>query len=64
MADVGASPEDKLKQPLAFAEVVVDTDPEDPGSYVIDCFMGPHVSIENVDVKMHVVARLPREEKE
>lgn len=47
------------KKPLAAAEVVVAPDPDNPGVYSAQFFLRPHFQLEEVNVALSLVAKLP-----
>ncbi len=53
------SAEGLAKRPLAAAEVVVNEDPDNPGAYDAQFFIRPHFQLEEINVAMSLVAKLP-----
>jgi type VI secretion system protein ImpC len=55
------APELIATHPLRDGEVVVREIPENPGYYSVDLFARPHFQIEGVDVRLNLVAQMPRD---
>jgi type VI secretion system protein ImpC len=55
------APELIATHPLRDGEVTVREIPENPGYYSVDLFVRPHFQIEGVDVKLNLVAQMPRD---
>ncbi len=61
VTDSGASNKAKAERPLAMAEVKVQDDPANPGSYRAQFFLRPHFQLEKVNISLRLVSRLPRD---
>jgi type VI secretion system protein ImpC len=55
------APELIATHPLRDGEVIVKEIPENPGYYSVDLFVRPHFQIEGVDVRLNLVAQMPRD---
>jgi type VI secretion system protein ImpC len=49
----------KARKPLAAAEVVVESDPENPGYYRSRFYLRPHYQLEGLTVSLRLVSKLP-----
>lgn len=49
----------KARKPLADAEVVVESDPENPGYYRSRFYLRPHYQLEGLTVSLRLVSKLP-----
>src|SRR6185312_2069835 len=54
-----ATEEDKARQPLAAAEVVVEEVAGNPGYYTSKFFLRPHYQLEGLTVSLRLVSKLP-----
>ena len=55
------APELIATHPLRDGQVTVREIPENPGYYSVDLYVRPHFQIEGVDVKLNLVAQMPRD---
>jgi type VI secretion system protein ImpC len=63
VTDSNASEQMKMERPLAAAEVTIEADPEDPGVYRAEFSLRPHYQLEEVNIGLRLVSRLPRDRK-
>ncbi len=60
LADETASSEMRAKYPLRQAQIEVEEDPENPGSYSIVARLRPWLQVEELNASMRLVARIPK----
>ena len=58
-----ASESDKARKPLAGAEVFVEDDETNPGTYRAKFFLRPHYQLEGLTVSLRLVSKLPSAKK-
>ena len=56
-----ATEQEKARRPLAQAAVAVEEIPDNPGAYSAKFYLRPHYQLENVNVSLRLVSRLPAE---
>ena len=62
VTDAKASEAMKLQRPLSEAQVHVQPDPDDPGSYYAQFDLRPHFQLEQVNIGLRLVSKLRRSE--
>ncbi|HEV7403954.1 MAG TPA: type VI secretion system contractile sheath large subunit [Chthoniobacteraceae bacterium] len=60
VTDSKASEAMKLQRPLSEAQVHVQPDPDDPGSYYAQFDLRPHFQLEQVNISLRLVSKLKR----